>query len=439
VKSSLLKAVVVCFTYPHVWKKSTLFFLFFSSKKKGKRREPFLSQITGTNTITRNTFDSGEKFLDEERTCLLALFVSSALSFLRAAIERRSFFMTMMTIMMLLFFLLVLPQTTLRGGGKKTSVFANAQKQQQNDDALWCEPENCYDLLELHQHNATKALIKKQYFKFSRMYHPDKIDTYTGAGEEDDEETSSDSDTTINDEDAKLAKRRKEMTQKFAKLARAYEVLSDERRRQDYDYALKYPEDKERNRAMFYRDKYSNQQGLKARFTYIFLGIAIVVTLFQFFNDRSVYRNVWLDFKASDIYAREVKTRLKKVNEKRMMASVGGAGKKKGGGGGSLSAMNREDSNSSLNNTSTSGNSNNKAHASKREKKKFMRNRSKEDEERDILDIEDEMKAQLIEQGVLSTPTWKNLAVVILSKWAAKKAKELGAKAKAKARKSRRV
>ena len=224
------------------------------------------------------------------------------------------------------------------------------------------------------------------------------------------------------------------MTQKFAKLARAYEVLSDERRRQDYDYALKYPEDKERNRAMFYRDKYSNQQGLKARFTHIFRGIAIVVTLFQFFNDRSVYRNVWLDFKASDIYAREMKTRLKKVNEKRMMASVGGAGKKKGGGGGgSLLAMNREDSNSSLNNTSTSGNSNNKAHASKREKKKFMRNRSKEDEERDILDIEDEMKAQLLEQGVLSTPTWKNLAVVILSKWAAKKAKELGAKAKAKA------
>ena len=131
--------------------------------------------------------------------------------------------------------------------------------------------------------------------------------------------------------------------------------------------------------------------------------------------------------------AREMKTRLKKVNEKRMMASVGGAGKKRGGGGGSLSAMNREDSNSSLNNTSTSGNSNNKAHASKREKKKFMRNRSKEDEERDILDIEDEMKAQLLEQGVLSTPTWKNLAVVILSKWAAKKAKELGAKAKAKA------
>ena len=83
VKSSLLKAVVVCFTYPHVWKKSTLFFLFFSSKKKGKRREPFLSQITGTNTTTRNTFDSGEKFLDEDdepvrRLCLCPLrFLSS--------------------------------------------------------------------------------------------------------------------------------------------------------------------------------------------------------------------------------------------------------------------------------------------------------------------------------------------------------------------------
>ena len=68
---------------------------------------------------------------------------------------------------------------------------------------------------------------------------------------------------------------------------------------------------------MFYRDKYSNQGILRARFTYIFIGIAIVVTLFQFFND-SVYRNVWLDFKASG-GTEEMKTRLKKVNEKRMM------------------------------------------------------------------------------------------------------------------------
>ena len=63
-----------------------------------------------------------------------------------------------------------------------------------------------------------------------------------------------------------------------------------------------------------------------------------------------------------------------------------------------------------------------------------MRNRSKEEEERDILDIEDEMRAQLVEQGVLSTPTWRNLAIVIVSKWAVKKAREIGAKAKAKAR-----
>jgi hypothetical protein len=183
---------------------------------------------------------------------------------------------------------------------------------------------------------------------------------------------------------------------------------------------------------------------MKASVTYILLGIAIAVTLFQFFNDRSVYRNVWLDFKASDVYAREMKTRLKKVNERRMMASVGGVGgKKKGGGGGgvggggsssSLSTMNREDSNSSLNASTSGNNNNNKVHASKREKKKFLRNRSKEDEERDILDIEDEMRAQLVEQGVLSTPNWRNLAVVVVSKWAAKKAKELGAKAKAKAR-----
>ena len=311
-----------------------------------------------------------------------------------------------------------------------------------NNEQLWCEPDNCYDVLEVHQHNATKATIKKQYFKFSRMYHPDKIGVNAAAtaSEEEGKKKKKGNDDDDDDDDDE----RKEMTAKFAKLARAYEILSDERRRRDYDYALKYPEDKERNRAMFYRDKYSNQGILRARFTYIFIGIAIVVTLFQFFNDRSVYRNVWLDFKASDVYAREMKTRLKKVNEKRMMANVAGsAGKKKGsssngglkGAGGSsssISSMNREDSSSSLNATTTGGN--NKAYASKREKKKFLRNRSKEEEERDILDIEDEMRAQLVEQGVLSTPTWRNLAIVIVSKWAVKKAREIGAKAKAKAR-----
>ena len=319
------------------------------------------------------------------------------------------------------------------------SANTNYNGEDKNNEQLWCEPDNCYDVLEVHQHNATKATIKKQYFKFSRMYHPDKIGVNAAAmaSEEEGKKKKKGNDDDDDDDDE-----RKEMTAKFAKLARAYEILSDERRRRDYDYALKYPEDKERNRAMFYRDKYSNQGILRARFTYIFIGIAIVVTLFQFFNDRSVYRNVWLDFKASDVYAREMKTRLKKVNEKRMMANVvGNAGKKKGssngglkGAGGSsssISSMNREDSSSSLNAT-TGGN--NKAYASKREKKKFLRNRSKEEEERDILDIEDEMRAQLVEQGVLSTPTWRNLAIVIVSKWAVKKAREIGAKAKAKAR-----
>ena len=320
------------------------------------------------------------------------------------------------------------------------SANTNYNGEDKNNEQLWCEPDNCYDVLEVHQHNATKAMIKKQYFKFSRMYHPDKIGVNAAAtaSEEEGKKKKKGNDDDDDDDDE-----RKEMTAKFAKLARAYEILSDERRRRDYDYALKYPEDKERNRAMFYRDKYSSQGILRARFTYIFIGIAIVVTLFQFFNDRSVYRNVWLDFKASDVYAREMKTRLKKVNEKRMMANVvGNAGKKKGssngglkGAGGSsssISSMNREDSSSSLNATTTGGN--NKAYASKREKKKFLRNRSKEEEERDILDIEDEMRAQLVEQGVLSTPTWRNLAIVIVSKWAVKKAREIGAKAKAKAR-----
>jgi len=266
---------------------------------------------------------------------------------------------------------------------------------------LWCEPDNCYDILKVHKHNATKQEIKKQYFKFSRQLHPDKIDRMDEMTEE----------------------KKKEASTNFAKLARAYEILSDERRRKDYDYALKYPNDP-RNKDMFYRDKYSNQ-GLKARFSFIFIGIAAIMTVFQWFNDTSVFKSTWLDFKASDVYSRELKTRLKKIRESRIATMKMMKNNKQGG---STSSLNRNDSNSSLNNGTGSeqnaAGGYNKHLISKREKKKLDRNRSKDDDENDILEVENEMKNQLVEQGVLRVPDWKNLAIVVVSKWACVKAKD---------------
>ena len=86
---------------------------------------------------------------------------------------------------------------------------------------MWCDPDDCYDVLGVDR-SATKSDVKRKYFALSRTHHPDKL-----------------SPDARDDEEAK-----KEATREFARIARAYEVLSDDRRRKDYDYALKNPEDK---------------------------------------------------------------------------------------------------------------------------------------------------------------------------------------------------
>ncbi|GMH41964.1 hypothetical protein BSKO_09883 [Bryopsis sp. KO-2023] len=68
---------------------------------------------------------------------------------------------------------------------------------------------DCYDLMGLTQ-RATKEDIKKAYKKFSLQYHPDRDPGEAGIA-------------------------------KFKKIAQAYEVLSSEKRRRKYDYAIKNP------------------------------------------------------------------------------------------------------------------------------------------------------------------------------------------------------
>lgn len=68
---------------------------------------------------------------------------------------------------------------------------------------------DCYDLMGLKQ-TATREDIKSAYKKFSLMYHPDRKPGEAGIA-------------------------------KFKKIAQAYEVLIDEKRRRKYDYAIKNP------------------------------------------------------------------------------------------------------------------------------------------------------------------------------------------------------
>ena len=88
---------------------------------------------------------------------------------------------------------------------------------------LYCGDQNCYEVLGLanpidvaEEERATDRDIKKAYRKLSMVWHPDK-NKEVGAEE------------------------------RFVEIANAYEVLSDESKRADYDYALEHPD------AVFYK------------------------------------------------------------------------------------------------------------------------------------------------------------------------------------------
>ncbi|KAG0567374.1 hypothetical protein M758_7G147800 [Ceratodon purpureus] len=116
--------------------------------------------------------------------------------------------------------------------------------------AIYCEEDDCYDLLGVPT-SATPSDIKKAYYKLSLKYHPDKNP----------------------DPDTKL---------KFQKIATAYEILKDEAKREQYDYAIAHPEQFFYNTARYYQAYYGPQADLRA----VLVGVLVLLSFFQFLNEK---------------------------------------------------------------------------------------------------------------------------------------------------------
>jgi len=155
-------------------------------------------------------------------------------------------------------------------------------------NAMYCGDENCYDVIGVSQTASSKD-IKKAYRALSLKYHPDK-----------------------NSEPGAL--------DKFKTIANAYEIISDDARRQEYDYALAHPEQVWYNQYRYYQAEYKMDWR-------VVLSVGIVlISACQHYYWESQYAQAIEQVKQSPVY----RNRLKGLEYERQAAAGGGGGSRKG-------------------------------------------------------------------------------------------------------------
>lgn len=137
--------------------------------------------------------------------------------------------------------------------------------------AIYCDEDDCYDLLGVTQ-ASTPSDIKKAYYKLSLKLHPDKNP----------------------DPDTK---------KQFIKVANAYEILSDEAKREQYDYAIAHPEEVFYNTARYYQAYYGPQADLRA----VLVGLLVVLSGFQYLNQWTHYNQMLDMVKQTPAYKNKLK------------------------------------------------------------------------------------------------------------------------------------
>jgi len=135
---------------------------------------------------------------------------------------------------------------------------------------LYCGRDDCYGLLGLAR-SAEIADIKKAYRRLALQWHPDK-------------------------------NRSPEAPERFRKISRAHEVLSDETLRHAYDYYLDHPEDRYMHYYQYYRAVYTPKTPLWA----VAVGILTFLSGLQYVNRQWAYAQTWRLIRYQPTFKRRV-------------------------------------------------------------------------------------------------------------------------------------
>ncbi|KAI1280297.1 DnaJ -like protein [Halotydeus destructor] len=124
-------------------------------------------------------------------------------------------------------------------------------------EGIYCGVENCYDVLGLTR-QATKEEVTKSYRKLARKFHPDMH---------------------------RNAEAKAEASERFLKIASAYETLTDAEARKEYDYMLDNPEEVYRHYYYYFRRRYSPKVDVR-----IVLVVTItIISAAQYYGSMSKY------------------------------------------------------------------------------------------------------------------------------------------------------
>uniref|UniRef100_A0A6S8A1F6 J domain-containing protein n=1 Tax=Aplanochytrium stocchinoi TaxID=215587 RepID=A0A6S8A1F6_9STRA len=146
-------------------------------------------------------------------------------------------------------------------------------------DLIYCEPDNCYDILGV-QPTATTQEIRKAYRHLSKTLHPD-VNKAKGAAET------------------------------FRIIALANEILSNKDERAEYDYYLKHPEEAFYNKMRFYRRRYAPKTDARL----VVFGFIAFVSVVQYFVKKRQHKMAVNYFKT---YDKKFRLRVKEMATERL-------------------------------------------------------------------------------------------------------------------------